>query len=188
MKIKQKRLQNKKKIAVILAATFFLLVGSAAALEAFGVTNWTRNNVENVNNESTDTAEMGTKDSNENNSADQRTPIAKDPTSPDAAKDKAIEQQLQAGSDSKKSVKPIITNSSKSFVSGYVSGVSENGGTCTFTFTSNKTVVRKVNGKPNASTTDCILGNPNLTGDGWNVTLEYESANAYGKSNSSKVN
>jgi hypothetical protein len=87
----------------------------------------------------------------------------------------------------KKSVTPVITSTSKNPVTiyGQVSGVFENGGTCTASFTqSDKApVTASSQGIENASYTTCPpITAPPLDGGTWQVTLNYNSATAQGTS------
>lgn len=90
----------------------------------------------------------------------------------------------------KKSVTPVITfasnNPGDSRVFGYVNGVVESTGTCTFTFTGNGTVTKKSTGVEDVSKTNCSTTPPN--GDGWSVVLSYDSKAASGKSQKIVVN
>lgn len=90
----------------------------------------------------------------------------------------------------KKSVTPVITyasnNSGDSRVFGYVGGVVENTGTCTFTFTGNGTIIKKSIGVEDVSKTNCSTTPP--SGKGWSVTLSYNSNSASGASKKVVVN
>lgn len=82
----------------------------------------------------------------------------------------------------KKSVTPVITyasnNSGDSRIFGYVGGVVESTGTCTFTFTGNGSIVKKSTGVEDVSKTNCSTTPPN--GAGWSVVLSYSSKAASG--------
>lgn len=99
------------------------------------------------------------------------------------------QQQQSTNTPTKTSVTPIITNASQNGseinVSGYVSGVFENGGTCTVTLTQAGSQITKTSaGFENASTTQCtpvtIERSEFSTAGQWQTTLTYESANAAG--------
>jgi hypothetical protein len=95
-------------------------------------------------------------------------------------------------SSGKKSVTPIITNRPSGSddpitVRGQVSGVFENGGTCTATFTqSGKQPVSATSQGIAAGTyTTCppiIISHSQLSGGKWQITLSYSSASAEGTS------
>lgn len=84
----------------------------------------------------------------------------------------------------KKSVTPVITyannNPGDNRVFGYVSGVVESSGTCTFTFTGNGTITKPTTGVEDVSKTNCSTTPP--AGNGWSVVLSYSSNTASGKS------
>jgi hypothetical protein len=94
-------------------------------------------------------------------------------------------------SDGKKAVTPIITDASQSDsqvrISGYVSGVFEDGGTCTITITQGSSkIVKTATAFENVSTTQCspvTLQRSDFPAAGqWQVTLAYNSAAAEGTS------
>jgi hypothetical protein len=78
----------------------------------------------------------------------------------------------------------VIVNADKAGVSGYVSGVFEDGGTCTATATSTSgtTTTKSSSGFQNASYTQCapISWDKQLTAGSWSITLKYVSATSSG--------
>jgi hypothetical protein len=76
-------------------------------------------------------------------------------------------------------------------VDGYVSGVVEEGGTCTLTATNaGRTVTAEGPGTADAATTSCgalVLSGEELTAGSWEVQLGYESATSSGASPTSVV-
>ncbi len=99
------------------------------------------------------------------------------------------EQQTSHNTDSatKKTVTPLIVNASSSGVSGYVQGVVEDGGSCTWTFTKGGLKFTKSSaGLANVSNSTCpytSLSSGDFSESGtWKVTLSYSSANASGVS------
>ena len=86
---------------------------------------------------------------------------------------------------SKKQATPIITDASRQRVLAYVSGVVENGGTCTATATNGSTT-RTTSSQAvyDASTTDCAPLNfsPALGAGTWTVVVAYQSSASYGQS------
>jgi hypothetical protein len=116
----------------------------------------------------------------------------------DARKDAIVQQQqaLQNAAPSspgtKKQVSVIISNASSSRISAYVSGVFEDGGTCTATFTQgSQKFTRTSAGFENATTTNCTpinLSSSDFPSKGtWNLSVSYSSANAQGTSETKTV-
>lgn len=110
------------------------------------------------------------------------------------AKDKIVDQQKNnptttpgttPSNDGKKSVTPTITNTNGS-INAYVSGVFEEGGVCTATFTKGSSTLSKTSvGFQNASYTQCApmeIGNGFLSSGTWNVSVSYASSAAAGTS------
>ncbi len=86
-------------------------------------------------------------------------------------------------------VTPVVTNSSQSEVRSFVTGVSEDGGTCTATFTHEALSFSKTStGFKNVSTTNCepiSLSRSDFSASGkWSVTVSYSSNTSEGKSQS----
>jgi len=100
------------------------------------------------------------------------------------------EQQNNTASppaDQKKSVTPVITNASVEGVSGYVTGVIEEGGSCTYTFTKGDAKFTKTaNGVANVSNTSCpfvsLTKNDFSSSGDWQMVFNYDSSNASGSS------
>lgn len=97
----------------------------------------------------------------------------------------------------KKQVTPVIANATQNgpdvFVGGYVSGIYEDGGTCTFTFVKGSTQFTKTSEAfANASTTDCknlTISRSEFPSSGeWTVTLTYNSSTASGVSQARQFN
>jgi len=93
-------------------------------------------------------------------------------------------QASAASPAAKKQVSVIVTSADASIVTAYASGVFEDGGTCTATFTQGGTVVtRNSAGFKNVSYSQCTPITPNLPNAGsWSVVVSYSSATAEGKS------
>ncbi len=85
---------------------------------------------------------------------------------------------------SKKQVNVVITHAGADSVNAYVTGVFEDGGTCSATFTQGSTTVNRTsNGFANVSYTQCAPITPNLPNAGsWSVVVSYSSTAAEGKS------
>ncbi|MCX6727360.1 MAG: hypothetical protein NTX11_00915 [Candidatus Saccharibacteria bacterium] len=109
-------------------------------------------------------------------------------------KDKIVAQQknnpapspgTNPPNEGKKSVTPTITNTNGS-INAFVSGVFEEGGVCTATFTKGSSTLSKTSvGFQNVSYTQCApmdLGSGFLSPGVWNVTVSYASATAAGAS------
>lgn len=97
-------------------------------------------------------------------------------------------------SSSAKQVTVAIVNASRAnntvTVSGYVTGVVEDGGTCTLTITkgSDKRTAT-ASGFANSSTTNCPpIEIPNISTAGWNAILSYQSSKASGSSGAQPIN
>ncbi len=120
------------------------------------------------------------------------TPATKQERSEAEQKKKELAQsQAQANnspqdSSTKKQVNVVITNANQSVVNAYVSGVFEEGGTCTATFSSgSKSLTKTSTGFQNASYTQCPPLNLEagfLSAGSWKVTVSYTSATAEGVS------
>lgn len=99
--------------------------------------------------------------------------------------------QSGSSTSNKKSVKPIITNANPGSVSGYVTGIFEEGGTCTAVFTkSGTTKTRTSTGFENSSYTQCApisIPSDFLSNGTWTLTLKYSSSEAAGSSASQKL-
>jgi len=117
-------------------------------------------------------------------------------------------QEKQAGNDAKTSivehdaqvkaaqnqqglklVTPVITNASFSAVHAYVSGIFEDGGTCSATFTQGGTIITRTStGFENVSDTQCAPITPNLpNNNSWSVVITYNSSTAQGSSKAVEV-
>lgn len=106
-------------------------------------------------------------------------------------KDNIVQQQSQnqnsqnqPSSTTKKQVTVTITGANTSSVKAYVTGVFEDGGTCTATFTQGSNIVARTStGFANVSYTQCSQITPNLpTGGTWSVVVSYTSVAAVGTS------
>lgn len=177
------KMTNKKKMLLTLSAlsiiaVVLLVLELSNVVSFFGSDNSTDETV------TTTGVEEGseTKDSSE-----QLPTTNQSPNSPDDAKSNAIAEQNQQQSNQKRKVVPVITSASKDFVIGYVPAISEETGTCTFTFTGNgTTIIKKTAGIIDVSKTNCSVS-PNLSGSGWSVVLSYDSPVASGESGKTKV-
>jgi cytoskeletal protein RodZ len=112
----------------------------------------------------------------------------------DSHKDEIAQQQSSPGSaqgnDSGKSA--VITSATGSAIRALVSGVVEDGGTCTFVFTQGtQTITKTTQGVGNVSSTNCVLYDPapsTYLGSGtWKVALSYTSSTTSVKSGSTEV-
>src|SRR3990167_7976609 len=76
----------------------------------------------------------------------------------------------------KKQVTPVITSASRSEVNAYVSGVFEDGGTCTATATKDsQTITKDSTGFTNVSYTSCPPIQMSLPAGTWSVVVSYSS-------------
>lgn len=86
-------------------------------------------------------------------------------------------------SEGKKVVYPVITGASHEEVNAYVSGIVEDGGTCTATATKgSQTITGTSTGFANVSYTSCPPISLSLPAGKWSVVLNYSSATSEGKS------
>lgn len=112
-------------------------------------------------------------------------------------KDRIVEEQNQAqntptpSTGSKKSVTPTIVSADSRNVSAYVTGIFEEGGTCTATFTKgaiSKNVTSR--GFQNVSYTQCApinLADGSLSSGTWTLVVNYSSSTSKGESASKQV-
>ncbi len=110
-------------------------------------------------------------------------------------RDDALKAQPRSGS-SQKSVKPVITYAGQYDgnveVGGFVSGIFEDGGTCTATFTlGSAKVTKSVTAIKNANSVDCpaiVIGSNEFKQKGqWNLVLSYSSASYSGSSETKQI-
>lgn len=96
-----------------------------------------------------------------------------------------------ANNNGKKQVTPIITYADKTRVNAYVTGVFEDGGTCTATLTQgSQTITATSSGFENASYTQCApidLSNKNLGSSPWALVVSYSSNSSEGQSQSTTI-
>lgn len=85
---------------------------------------------------------------------------------------------------SKRQVSVTVTSATAESVNAYVTGVFEEGGTCTATFTQGSTTISRTSvGFGNVSYTQCAPIAPSLPStSGWSVKVNYSSAAAEGTS------
>ncbi len=90
----------------------------------------------------------------------------------------------------KKPVKPDIVYAGNGDVRAHVTGVIEDGGTCTAVFTSGgNRVTKSSTGFADATTTTClpISYSGSAVQPGWSVTVQYDSASSQGTSDAAQV-
>jgi hypothetical protein len=116
-------------------------------------------------------------------------PTADEKASGDQTKDQIVAKQnatptpTPISSNGKKQVTPVISYAGADRLNAYVTGVLEDGGTCTATFTQGTSVVsRTSNGFSNVSYTQCAPITPNLPAGSWSVVVTYSSTTAEGTS------
>ena len=165
---------------VIAAVITLLLGGSAAAL-------YWQTNGDNQSAHTTETSQTPAEEPQFPGPTDQEKQDA------DAHKDEVVQQQeLEANPPTgQKNVTPVITsvsqNGAEIFASGFVPGIFEDGGSCTFTFTKGgASVVKTVGAFANASTTSCTnvtatRGEFSQAGN-WSLVVTYSSPQAKGAS------
>ncbi len=177
MKIKRKKISKKIVIGLILAC---VIVGSIAYV-VFAQQKTTDKKSNKPITYSGPT-EQDKKDAEDENST--------------ANKREDIENAPAATSSNKKQVTPVITNASQSgqqiTVNSYVSGIFEDGGTCTMTATKGSSIVTKTSKAfADATTTSCapiFVDRSAFPGAGsWNVVVGYSSNSAEGKSQNASL-
>ncbi len=97
-------------------------------------------------------------------------------------KDEIVKEQSQSNNTSNTNTTTPITitaaalNGKNVEVRGFVSGVVQEGGTCTYTFTGNGTITKTSSGVADVSTTNCGISVPRTTlpGTGWKVVINYK--------------
>ncbi len=94
--------------------------------------------------------------------------------------------------DGKRAVNPVITSASQAELRGFVSGIAEDGGTCTATFTKGTVTFTKTSaGFINVANTNCkliTLSSSDFPSKGnWSITLSYSSSKAIGTSPSTNL-
>ena len=110
-------------------------------------------------------------------------PTTEEKNEAETRKDEIVSQQNQPKpTNNTQSATPItITtaglNGKNVEVRGYISGIVQEGGTCTYTFTGNGTVVKTSSGVADVSTTNCGISVPrtSLPGNSWKVLISYKS-------------
>ncbi len=98
-------------------------------------------------------------------------------------KDEIVKQQSQSNDTSNTEKTSTITvttaalNGKNVEVRGYISSFVQEGGTCTYTFTGNGTVIKSSTGVADVSTTNCGISVPrtSLPGSSWKVLISYKS-------------
>lgn len=180
----RKNKNNKKKILLWIASAVAVLALVIASLELLGIASFFSKSQPSEPTQST----VSQSEDNNGNSGGEETQNS--PPEQDANKEKSSRSNSATESSSKKKVTPVITYASNSSsdkrVFGYVPGIVEGDGTCTFTFSGNGSVVKKTDGVEDVSKTNCATTPP--SGSGWSVVLAYSSDQAEGISQKVKVN
>jgi hypothetical protein len=106
---------------------------------------------------------------------------AQDKTSNDEHK-QALSTPPPPASSGKKTVYPVITSASRTEVNAYVSGVIEDGGSCSITATKGSEVKNATStGFDNVSYTSCHPMSISLSPGTWSINLQYSSSAAGGQ-------
>ncbi len=101
----------------------------------------------------------------------------------DTHKDEIVSKQNQPkpNNNAEKSTPITVTtaalNGKNVEVRGYISGIVQENGTCTYSFTGNGTIIKTSVGVADVSTTNCGVSVPrtSLPGTGWKVVISYKS-------------
>lgn len=171
-----KQRSNKIKVIVPLLVVILLLAG--------GVFIFARNR---------NTSKTKTKSSTETVNYAPASPVEKKETEDN--KDRIVAEQNQnkpqnSDSNQKKSVTPTIVNADANSTSAYITGIFEEDGTCTATFTKGSITKTKTSqGFGNVSYTQCApIDTTGLLGSGsWTLVVSYSSNTAQGSSASREV-
>jgi hypothetical protein len=176
---KSKKLLKLTKTQVVLLVVLLILLGAGA---------WALSNKDD--NKKIPTASPGSAGSSQSQQPNGASPNLSPPTSQERKdtethKDSLTQNQTPQGKDSGKSA--VVTSASGAEVRALVSGVVEDGGTCTFVFTKgSETIAKTSSGVANVSTTNCVLYSPApssyLSSGSWTVSLSYTSSSTSVKS------
>lgn len=125
-----------------------------------------------------------------------RPPTKEEKQAANDAKQRIVSDQKAAdsapttsGTSGLKQVTPVISYASTETVNSSVSGVFEDGGTCTATFTQGATIITRTStGFENVSDTQCAPITPDLPNTNpWSVIIKYTSATSQGSSKSVEI-
>lgn len=179
---KNKNLSLKKPKTRLTVWAWLVIVGGVLALAASGYFAFAQNNNQTASPTTNNSdislepaTELERQEAEENkdrivDSQNQPSPSPETPQSPG----------------SKKSVAPTVTEANRSSVKAYVTGIFEEGGTCTATFTKgDQTLTKTSDGFQNASYTQCApmdLDSGFLSAGKWSVTVKYSSSTSEGTS------
>ena len=167
---------TKSKLLTMFIATVVILGVSGLAWARYGNNDGVSTQPESVDNTSSDGSAINLSPATEEERQQAE----------DHKQELTNEQTTTQSSESKKQVTPVIVNADRNGANAYVSGVFEDGGTCTATFIySQDKITANSKGFKNVSYTSCEpinLPGP-LTIDGtWTVTVSYSSSTAAGQS------
>lgn len=167
---------NKKLLAVLIFFVFMLAAG--------GVFVYTKSNDKSTNtpqDKSTETINYN-----------QASPVEKKET--EDHKDSLVKEQANTpptATSDKNTVKPTITNANQTTVNAYISGIFEENGSCTATFTKGSSTLTKSSvGFQNVSYAQCAPINidPGFLSNGsWIVSVKYSSEKSEGISDSQQI-
>jgi hypothetical protein len=179
-RLKIKKLLKTTRAKLVLLAILIVLLGGSV---------WALTNTNSDNNPTSPPSGANPNQAQEPNGASPNLspPTSQEQKDTEAHKDSLAQNQNPQGRDSGKSA--VITSASGDEVRGLISGVVEDGGTCTYVFTKGSETITKTSaGVANVSSTNCVLFNPApssfLSSGSWVVSLSYTSATTSVKSNS----
>jgi cytoskeletal protein RodZ len=170
-KSKRNKLLKTTKAKVIMAVIILLLL--VAGVRALMADNNTQSGNKN-------TAAANSSETPNGAQPNLNPPTAEEKKDTEAHKDTLVQQQANSGNQTSSSVTPIITSASADGVYAFISGVFEDGGICTFSFTKNTEAFTKTTtGFKNATSTNCTplsLSASDFPSAGtWTVILSYNS-------------
>lgn len=177
---KNKKPFYKNKPWLLIVIVVLLLGGGALAFRQFS-------NDRNTDQDTTQTSD------NSENSVNISPPTEEEKKETAENKDSLVQDHPRPAptnpADGKKQVTPIITSANGTDVRAYVTGIFEDGGTCTATATkTGQTKTASSTGFADFNKTTCAPIKLALSGSGWTVTVNYNSATASGTSAPFEVN
>lgn len=147
-----------------------------------------QNNLAPFHKSPTDTSSLGATEKSDTEKQQTNT-LQNNPTQKLQAQDDTPPDPTIVSETGKYAVNVVVTSvgvfGEKIEARGYVTNITEEGGTCRYVFTSSRTVVKSTSTHVNPTSTTCVTSifpSSELSSGTWSVYIEYESTNSYGKS------
>ncbi len=174
----------KKKLLLAFALLIFILLSAALILEKTGKVNLFTNNNDPSSPESSDGINYNPPTEEETKLAeDRKAEIVKNQ---DEQNESSAPPTTATPGSSKRSVTPTIVSYGRDGIGGYISGITEEGGTCTATYSQGTKVITKTSaGFFDVNKTTCSsleVASSELSPGEWKVILRYDSAKSQGVS------